>query len=81
MTGIGIGSTLDLSNDTIASIVNNDVDATECIFGFLERGGDLLGLGDVDFQDQKLVLAGVLGGEVRDNLWFTEGRDDLVTLF
>lgn len=69
---------LDFSEDGVASVAHDDVEAAEDFLRLLERGEDVVADGDIDLEDKQL-LGRVLPLEVREHLGFAEGGDGDVT--
>ena len=66
---------LGLAEQTIASIVDDNVKTTEVLLGRRERSVDLVVVHDVEGQDEQL-LGGVFLLQVCENFGFAESRDD-----
>ena len=67
--------TLSLSEQTIPSIVDDDIETAKVLFGRRERSFDLLVVHNVKLLDEQL-LGGVLVLQVRKYFRFAESRDD-----
>ena len=67
--------TLGLSEQTIPSIVDNDIEATKMFLGRGERGFNLLVVHNVELLEEQL-LGGVLVLQVGEHFGFAKSRDN-----